>query len=216
MSRWDSSPGSMTIASVAPSRAAKKQFSATGPTVKPWTSTRSACLGRLLLAEALVHPAVERVADRDVDQHREQADGDRLAERHVLLEEPDLCQHERRGGGGAGPQRRALPGRRLREPLLAAVARGLLLRDLRFGLAAGAAARLDRAGRVSAVLGAALALGLGHGQESMRRPPRVSAIRRRAPPRASGGCAAGRSAPRAPPPARGRRARRRRPRRGAR
>src|SRR3954463_10713023 len=89
--RSASSPGSTTIAACSPSRAAKKQFSATGPTVKLWTSTASALL---LLAEAPVHPAVEPVADRDVDQHREHADRDRLAERDVLLEEPDLGEHE--------------------------------------------------------------------------------------------------------------------------
>src|SRR5215210_5610199 len=93
--RSASSPGSTTIARREPSAAAKKQFSATGPTVKPWTSTGSVLrLGRLGAAEALVHPGVERVAERDVDQHRDQADRDRLARGHVVLEEPDLGQHE--------------------------------------------------------------------------------------------------------------------------
>ena len=56
---------------------------------------------------------------------------DRLAGRHVVLEEPDLGQHEQQAGGGGGAQDRAVPRRRLGEALGAglgrACLRGLLL-----------------------------------------------------------------------------------------
>ena len=70
--------------------------------------------------------------------------------------------------------RGAVPARRLGRP---AVARGLatgLLLLLRGGLAAGAAARLDRAGGVSAVLRPPLALRLGHGPTRVDDPRAVS------------------------------------------
>src|SRR5215210_2709971 len=100
--RSASSPGSTTIARREPSAAAKKQFSATGPTVKPWTSTGSVLrlgLGaRLRTVEAPVHPAVERVAERHVDHQRDEADDDRLRRRDVVLEQADLGEHEQQGG----------------------------------------------------------------------------------------------------------------------
>src|SRR6185503_325230 len=115
-----------------------------------------------------IEEAVEVVAHRDVDDQREGAKAERS--RRLLLEGEDREQHED-DRGEHGPVDRRAPRRRPAEPVraplgrtlpagLAAPATALLLGTGR--LAPGAAARLDVARRVAAVLGSPLALGLGH------------------------------------------------------
>src|SRR5215207_2054384 len=173
-SRGASSPGSITIAWSAPSSRAMWQFSCTGPTVKLRTSISgplpSAFGGKR--APGLAHPAlpedpVDLVSERHVDQEGGEAERERGGDRLLVAREPELKQHEQHQRRQAGAYRGAAPGRLGEAALLARVAAGSLALLVGGRLAAGAAARLDRAGGGAAVLGSALALGLGHGPETL-------------------------------------------------
>src|SRR5215208_7118616 len=179
-SRSASSPGSITIASRAPSSHATWQFSCTGPTVNERTSIALALLllARRDRAARLAHPplpedAIDLVAERDVDQERRQRQSQRRSDALLLAREPDLEEHEQhhRGDagarGGAGERRhRVAP-----VPAHAALATALLPGGR---LAPSAPARLDRACGIAAMLATALALRLGHDRD-------VSAGRRAEP-----------------------------------
>src|SRR5919199_6464709 len=125
------------------------------------TSTRASPPPQLALPAAVEH-RVGVIAQRNVEQQHEAAERDRLL--HRLLERDDDHGDEDHRRDHR-PVRRAAPGRRLAEPLHPRLARTLAAVRLgvgRPGLAAGAAAVLDDAGGVAAVLRASLALGLGH------------------------------------------------------
>src|SRR5215207_6391229 len=113
---------------------------------------------------ALVYEPVHVVAERDVEQQREgpeaQCGADGLVEQEDRHDDED-DRGDRRPVGGRPPARRAVHA--LGPPLGRRLLALRLLALLGCGLAAGAPARLDRARGGPAVLGAALALGLGHG-----------------------------------------------------
>ena len=152
--RSASSPGSTTSACSPPSWRKMKQFSATGPTVNMRTSIRLGLALGLLALAPVVERAVGVVGHRDVDQDHHERE-QRGRQRVLLEEDDDRAEEEQRRDGGAVD--RAADGGQAVEaveaPGLGLVANAPAL--LAGRLAPGAAARLDAAGGVAAVLGAA-------------------------------------------------------------
>src|SRR3954454_12393857 len=158
-----SSPGSISSARSEPSARRMNVFSWNGPTVKARTSTTllaPAALRRPLTA--VVEERVGVVADRDVEQQHEATERDRLGDRLLEEEHDDGDEEQRRDQRAV---RRALPAGGLAEAVGAPAAGGLLallLALLGTRRTARAAAVLDDPRGVAAVLGASLALRLGH------------------------------------------------------